>query len=167
MSKERTCLNEIIIFDPYANEMITKYPFHKPEKLLTPRKYFAGFFLHDTYYCHSGISSSGKVLHSFIGIDLETLEWKDVPYIKGTKLMLDPSNKLRNDYYGDFPDYIYGHQMVVVTYSSREYARIDGLGNLDYGTENNYIRNEGVYMFGGISGKSASEGKLKDTLYIM
>lgn len=64
--KERTCLNEIVIYDPYTNELNVRYPFHKPDKLLNPRKYFAGFFLHDTFYCHGGIDTRGKVMRSFI-----------------------------------------------------------------------------------------------------
>ena len=83
MRKERTCLNEIVIFDPYKNDVVVKYPYHNPERLLNPRKYFAGFFLHDKYYCSGGIETSGKVLcNSFIQIDLETLEWKDVKMAK-------------------------------------------------------------------------------------
>ena len=166
MKKERACLNEIVIFDPYANEIVTKFPFHRPDRMLQPRKYFAGFFLHDTYYCHGGINTAGKVLHSFISIDLKTLEWKDVPYRKGTKLCLDStSNHTCVD--GGFPNFVHAHQMVVVTYSSREYVRLDALGEMDYGVERNYIRNEGVYMFGGITGETASESELLDTLYIM
>ena len=59
MRKERLCLNEIVIYDPYNNEMTLKNPHHFPERLLVPRKYFAGFLLDNCYYCHGGIENSG------------------------------------------------------------------------------------------------------------
>lgn len=64
--QERTCLNEIVIYDPYQNEINVQYPYHFPEKFLEPRKYFSGFLLHDTYYCHGGVDTKGKPLNSFI-----------------------------------------------------------------------------------------------------
>jgi Galactose oxidase, central domain len=46
--------------------------------LLEPRKYFAGFFLNDTFYCHGGIDTKGKILNEFISVNLNTFEWKYV-----------------------------------------------------------------------------------------
>lgn len=45
MRLERTCLNEIVIFDPYTNEIKIKFPHHVPERNMIPRKYFGGFML--------------------------------------------------------------------------------------------------------------------------
>ena len=83
--KERTCLNEIVIFDPYSKEMNVRNPYHVPERLLNPRKYMAGFFLHDTFFCHGGIDTRGKVLKSFIQINLDTMQWKDVKLLPHNK----------------------------------------------------------------------------------
>ena len=62
MLQERTCLNEIVIFDPYSNDLEVNYPFHVPEKLFIPRKYYAGFLLGNTYFCHGGVDSNNKML---------------------------------------------------------------------------------------------------------
>ena len=42
--------------------------------------------------------------------------------------------------------------MVVVTYK-RTFTKINEFGPVDYGTEANYIKYEGVYTFGGVRGK--------------
>jgi hypothetical protein len=66
MRKERTCLNQIVIYDPFANDMAVKYANHEPERLLIPRKYFSGFFLDNSFFSLGGIDTSGKILDSFI-----------------------------------------------------------------------------------------------------
>jgi hypothetical protein len=61
MRKERLCLNEIVVFDPdpLKYDLILKNPHHFPEKLLAPRKYFAGLLIGNCFYCHGGIENSG------------------------------------------------------------------------------------------------------------
>jgi len=44
--------------------------------------------------------------------------------------------------------------MVVVTYK-RSFIKFDELGECDYDNEPFSVANEGVYMFGGVIGKSA------------
>ena len=66
MRKERLSLNEILIYNPWENNVIVKNPHHIPDKMLIPRKYFAGFLLYNTYYCHGGIETNGKPLNSFV-----------------------------------------------------------------------------------------------------
>ena len=166
LKKERTCLNEIVIFDPCSHEISLKFPFHRPERMLNPRKYFAGFFLHDTYYCHGGIDTSAKILDSFISINLKTFQWSDVKYSRGPPLPMTKGSANAAEL-EDFPAHCYGHEMVVVAYANREYVKIDSVGPIDYGSEKHYIKHEGVYMFGGVIGKTTSESRLTDTLFIM
>lgn len=49
--------------------------------------------------------------------------------------------------------------MVVITYN-RSFIKINDLGELDYGSEKNYIKYEGVYMFGGVKGRQSGDGHL-------
>lgn len=60
--RERVCVNEIVIFDPYSN-LITKHlPHHIRDSVdLVPRKYYAGFLLGNHYFCHGGQDSKGHV----------------------------------------------------------------------------------------------------------
>jgi len=82
----RKCLGDIVRFDPYTNNIDKEEPKHKPERLLLPRKYFAGFLLHNYFFCHGGTSWSetakdqvgDQVLNSCIKIDLNTFIWSDV-----------------------------------------------------------------------------------------
>jgi len=134
--------------------------------MLNPRKYFAGFFLHDTYYCHGGIDTSAKILDSFICINLKTFQWSDVKYSRGPPLTFKKGSANAGEL-EDFPTHCYGHEMVVVAYANREYVKIDSMGPIDYGSEKHYIKHEGVYMFGGVIGKTTSESRLTDTLFIM
>ena len=78
MRKERTCLNQVVVYDPIINEMSVKYPHHVPDKMLIPRKYFAGVFMGHSFYCLGGIDTSGKILDSFVKVDLDTMRWEDV-----------------------------------------------------------------------------------------
>ena len=48
---------------------------------------------------------------------------------------------------------VYSHKMVVVAYDL-DNARIDFLGNIDYGQQTNCIKHEGVYSFGGVYKKN-------------
>mgnify|MGYP000016709015 CR=1 FL=1 len=48
----------------------------------------------------------------------------------------------------------FGHKMVVVTYK-RSFVKFDELGDCDYDKEPFAIAKEGVYMFGGVIGKTA------------
>jgi len=49
----------------------------------------------------------------------------------------------------------FGHKMVVVTYK-RSLVKYDELGECDYDNEPFFVAKEGVYMFGGVIGKTAS-----------
>jgi len=46
--------------------------------------------------------------------------------------------------------------MCVVT-QKRNSIKFDELGEMDYGKASHYIKHEGVYLFGGVCGKSASQ----------
>ena len=115
MRQERTCLDEVIIYDPYSSNLMVKVPQHAGSRELDPRKYFAGFFLHDTYYCHGGINTKGTMINQMIGINLDNLLWHDVAYAKGGKIPLDPRRERFPHDSEMFPDYCYGHRMAVVT----------------------------------------------------
>ena len=112
MRKERTCLNQIVIYDPFHNDIEMKYPFHEPDRFLTPRKYFAGFLLDNYYYIHGGIDTSGSILNSFIRINLDNLQWSDVliPSVSDRKKKVPPMGQ------DGFTNYCYGHKLCVVTY---------------------------------------------------
>jgi hypothetical protein len=55
-----------------------------------------------------------------------------------------------------FPEYVYGHKMVVVAYK-RAVCRLDELSKPDFGSEEAFIRREGVYMFGGVRGITSNQ----------
>jgi hypothetical protein len=65
-----------------------------------------------------------------------------------------------------FPDFCYGHKMCVVTYN-RTFAKLDGLGKMDYGSESHFIQYEGAYMFGGVRGAKSSEFRLSNSVFRM
>jgi len=48
--------------------------------------------------------------------------------------------------------YCYGHKMAVITYQ-RSFVKFDKMGEVDYDQEPFYIANEGIYMFGGVTGE--------------
>jgi hypothetical protein len=142
MRLERTCLNEIVIFDPYTNEASVKLAYHTPERLLKPRKYFSGFMLEGTFFSHGGIESNGKVLNEFISVNLDTLEWRTQPYERGPPILLDQKESAHASSckgHEEFPDYVYGHKMVPIMYK-RKVCRIDELSQPDYGAEEAYMR---------------------------
>ena len=164
MRLERTCLNEIVIYDPYTNDVTVKFAYHVPEKHMKPRKYFAGFLLGHIYYSHGGIESNGKILNEFLAIDLITLEWKSQPYERGAPQLLNPAVPLEDDL--GFPEYCYGHRMVVIAYK-RAICKLDELSKPDFGNEESFIRQEGVYMFGGVRGMTSNQAHLSSNVYVM
>jgi hypothetical protein len=90
MRLERTCLNEIIIYDPYSNKLIKRIPYKVPDNsMFTPRKNYASFTLNNTFYCHGGINTKGKVLNKLDMINLDTLEWNTQSYEIGQKIMIE------------------------------------------------------------------------------
>ena len=122
MRKERDCVSEIVIYDPVLDLVSMTVPEHVPDRLLMGRKYFAGFLLNDTFYCHGGIDSNGKATNQFVEIDLHTMIWKDVKFPKsdGRKEF----KKYDNVAADGTLDHIYGHKMCVVSYK-RSYLAMD------------------------------------------
>lgn len=56
--------------------------------------------------------------------------------------------------------------MTVVTYK-RTFTKINEFGPVDYGTEPNYIKYEGVYCFGGVRGKKTGEYNISSNVYLL
>ena len=56
--------------------------------------------------------------------------------------------------------------MCVVTYN-RKFVTLDHLGEVDYGTAPFYIKHEGVYSFGGVLGKEASEQRPTNSTFFL
>ena len=54
----------------------------------------------------------------------------------------------------------------MVTYK-RSYRLIDDLGHVDLGQVNYQIKNEGVYLFGGVFGRSSGEQRLNDKMLFL
>jgi hypothetical protein len=54
--------------------------------------------------------------------------------------------------------------MCVVT-QKRTFVKLDELGDMDYGKATHYIKHEGIYLFGGVCGKGASEQSLNNDTY--
>lgn len=173
MRKERYCLNEVVIYDPFNNVIDVKYPYHKPERLLVPRKNYAGFALYDTFYCHGGqtwMENGDQVLNSFIQVNMHTLEWKDVNLNYNPKHDHHKSLLKLDGTYGPSTidmntEYVYGHKMTIVSHK-REFLKVNELGQFDYDEAPFYIKHEGVYMFGGVFGKSANNPKLSSKTFV-
>ena len=118
------------------------------------RKYFAGFLLGDTYYFHGGIDSNGKVMGQFVQMDMHTMLWTDVRLTRAAdKETLPKYDHISTE---GLLDHCYGHKMCVVTYN-RAFVELDALGEVDFGQVHHSIKYEGVYMFGGVFGRSAGE----------
>jgi len=49
----------------------------------------------------------------------------------------------------------------------RSVCKIDEISEPDYGQEISFIRYEGIYMFGGVRGKTADISSLSDKVYLM
>ena len=58
LKRKTKCLGDIVRFDPITNNIDKIEPKHKPERLLMPRKYYAGVLIHNYFFCHGGISWS-------------------------------------------------------------------------------------------------------------
>ena len=56
--------------------------------------------------------------------------------------------------------------MVVITYN-RKFVRLSELGAPNYDDEPYIIKNEGVYMFGGVTGMTVNEKNLSNKLYFL
>ena len=54
--------------------------------------------------------------------------------------------------------------MCVVTYK-RTYVKFDDLVDMDYGQATHFIKHEGIYLYGGVCGKSASQQTLNNNTY--
>lgn len=150
--KERMCLNEIIIYNPFSKEIDIAKPGDRGERFLKPRKYFAGFLLDGQYYTHGGIDTKGKVLKEFIRIDLNTFNWEPVPLV--TKADGSDFNT----------EHVAGHCMTLVT-QKRKFVKLTELGDMDYGLAPFYIKHEGAYSFGGVFGRRTAEQRLCNKLF--
>lgn len=80
--QERTCLNEIVTFDPFKEDVDIINPQHDPDRYLEPRKYFAAVLLGNSYYVHGGKDTADATMSSFIKIDMISFYWKDVQMSK-------------------------------------------------------------------------------------
>ena len=132
-----------------------------PERLLTGRKYFAAFLLDETFYFHGGIDSNGRVMDEFIELDMSTLIWKNIDTPKkedGEKIP-----RYKHISADGALGHCYGHKMCIVTYR-RSFVTMKQLGDVDFGQVSHSIDHEGIYMFGGVFGRTASEQKLNNKM---
>ena len=75
-------------------------------------------------------------------------------------------NKAVNDVVDFNKEYVYGHKMCLVTHK-RSFVRPNEMGDVDYGQERYYIKHEGVYCFGGMFGKGATDRRMSSKLFFM
>jgi len=54
-TKERKCLNEIIEYDFKKKLVKFRYPWHKPERMLLPRRYYSSCLVGSTWVCLGGV----------------------------------------------------------------------------------------------------------------
>ena len=52
----------------------------------------------------------------------------------------------------------------MVTYK-RTFVKLDDFGTLDYGKLTHFIKHEGIYLFGGVIGKTAGEQRLTSNVF--
>jgi len=87
MTKQKMCVNEILVYDSARNEFSMKYPEHNPTRYLSGCKYYASFVLGDTFYFHGGMDTNDRILDEFVGVNLETYGWHEVNLQElGTKI---------------------------------------------------------------------------------
>ena len=60
----------------------------------------------------------------------------------------------------------YGHRMCTVSYN-RTFLEMDLLGDIDLGSVPSYIKNEGVYMFGGVFGERVGQRTLVRQIFFL
>jgi len=74
----RNCNNGIVTYEPIRNYVEWQVPEHANNRVAVGRKYFAGFTLYNSYYCHGGIDAQGQVLNQMLEINLNTKMWREV-----------------------------------------------------------------------------------------
>jgi hypothetical protein len=91
------------------------------------------------------------------------MKWVDVefPVKKGTKVVMQRPKTCEG-----FTYHTFGHKTVVACYH-RRVARMDFLSEIDYESEPHFIKHEGVYLFGGVFGRNASEQRINSKLFCL
>lgn len=115
-----------------------------------------------------------KVINSFIKIDLNSMEWKDVQLYRPAAQQVillnnNGDNAIEEDGFCQLDmnkAYAYGHQMTVITYN-RSFVKFNQLGKANYDEEPYLIKHEGIYMFGGVTGMTESEQTLSNKLFFL
>lgn len=111
---------------------------------LEPRKKHAGVVLGKSLLVHGGVNSFEKYLKDWMLLSLETFSW--------TELEIDQESKAL------FIDGLAWHSMTAIVSRSGKFSGIYGEHSEGQGTKlhfrsENRIKEEGVYIFGGINGE--------------
>ena len=85
---------------------------------------------------------------------MNTMIWKDLKLPRGD---LRTEHKKYDNVASDGSlNHIYGHKMCAISYE-RSHLSFESLGDVDFGRVSYSIKHEGIYMFGGLFGKTAGE----------
>ena len=151
VKKEKSCVDDVVVYDIINNTVSIHDPEHKPERFLAGRKHYAGFMLGNIYYVHGGQDERGKVLSQFLSINLDTMIWEELIWRtpRTSTKKFKPTESVSKD---GMLEGFYGHKMCVVAHK-RTAMDIDYLGKrVEEACCRTFIKHEGIYMFGGITG---------------
>lgn len=103
-----------------------------------------------------------------ISIDLDTLQWEEVPYKIGPKLLIDKfcTSQVESSPENRFASHCYGHKCVLVAYD-RETLSLRKQSSPNYGNEKRMLLYEGVYLFGGVRGSTSEDSHVSSCVYLM
>ena len=76
--KVRLCTSQAVVFDPDTRSYELMTLWHKPERLLTERRYVTTLLVDRQMLCLGGINKHGYGLSDLLSINLETRQWKEL-----------------------------------------------------------------------------------------
>ena len=96
--KVRLCTSQVIEFDPATRNFEPVNIWHKPDKLITERRYMTTLLVDKKFLSLGGVNKQGYALKELICVDMETKQWHEM----NTK--------------GDNPGFIQSGAMCLVAY---------------------------------------------------
>ena len=133
----RVCSSQVIEFDPESRSYTPIQLWHKPERLLTERRYVSTLLVGEKLLCLGGINKHGYGLSDLICINMITKQWYEMKVLNHEE---------------EGPGCLYSAAMCLVAYKERDLLAIDLLSEIKWNLVSQEIAQEGIYVFGGIKG---------------
>ena len=110
--KVRLCTSQVIEFDPATRTFEPVNLTHKPDRLLSERRYMTTLLIGQKFLCLGGVNKQGYGLKDLLCIDMESRQWVEM----NTK--------------GDHPGFMQSGAMCLVAYQERKTLRLDKLSEI-------------------------------------